>query len=94
MVASMTFPDNAPAPALPADPTLDEVRLALAPIIPHHAAFDGWSAAALASAAGEAGVVPSVAALAFDGPVAMIDAWFAAIDQAMAVALPRNGWQR
>jgi ubiquinone biosynthesis protein COQ9 len=73
---------------LPSDPTLDEVRLAIAQVIPRHAAFDGWGDAALAAAAGEIGVEPSVAALAFDGPVAMIDAWFAAIDRHMTTLLP------
>lgn len=78
---------TAPAP-LPADPTLDEIRLALAPVIPRHAAFDGWGEAALASAAAEIGLDPAVAALAFQSPVAMIDAWFAAIDARMAEVLP------
>ncbi len=79
----MTTPDLTHA-----DLTLDEVRDLLAPIIPNHAAFDGWTEAALASAAIEAGVPASVAMLAFPTPVAMIDAWFAAIDRRMAEALP------
>ena len=41
---------------LPEDPTLDEIRAHLAPRLPAHAAFDGWSAEALARAAEEAGV--------------------------------------
>ncbi|WP_156679911.1 COQ9 family protein [Sphingomonas profundi] len=74
---------------LPEDPTLDEVRAALAPIIPHHAAFDGWSQAALASAAAEARLPADLATLAFPGgAMAMIDAWFGAVDRAMAAALP------
>lgn len=74
---------------LPPDPTLDEVRAALAPLIARNAAFDGWSMAAVEAAAAQAGVAPEVARLAFaDGPMAMIDAWFAAIDADMAAACP------
>lgn len=74
---------------LPPDPTLDEVRAALAPLIARNAAFDGWSTAAVEAAAAQAGVAPEVARLAFaDGPMAMIDAWFAAIDADMAAACP------
>lgn len=74
-----------PAPDL----TLDEVRELLAPIIPKHAAFDGWSDAALAAAGAERGLPPGRAELAFEGgAVDMIDAWFAGIDDQMAQALP------
>jgi ubiquinone biosynthesis protein COQ9 len=69
--------------------TLDELRSALAPLLPTHAAFDGWSEAALAMAAAELGVPADRARLAFpDGPVQMIDAWFDAVDLAMARAYP------
>jgi len=74
---------------LPSDPTLDEIREALAPRIPAHAAFDGWSDAAVERAAAEIGVDADVARLAFPGgAVEMIDAWFADVDRAMAAALP------
>ncbi len=73
----------------PADMTLDELRLALAPLVPVHAAFDGWSEAALAMAAGELGVPADRARLAFPGGAAdMVDGWFDAIDVAMARAFP------
>ena len=73
----------------PADMNLDELRAALAPVLPGHAAFDGWSHAALAMAAGEFGVPPERARLAFAGGQAqMIDAWFDAIDKAMLDAFP------
>lgn len=76
---------------LPPDPTLDEIRAALAPIIPVHAGFDGWSDTARTRAAEEAGVDPDIAALAFSGgPVDMIDAWFAAVDMEMAALLPAS----
>ena len=76
-------------PALPEDPTLDEMRAALAPVIPVHAGFDGWSDAALERAALQIGIDPGAARLAFpDGATGMIDAWFASIDAAMAQALP------
>lgn len=74
---------------LPEDPTLDEIRTALAPLIAGHAAFDGWNAAAVDSAAQEIGLDTALARLAFDAerkggnPVAMIDAWFDSIDAAM-----------
>ena len=76
-------------PALPPDPTLDEIRAALGPVIPVHAGFDGWSDTALTRAAEQIGVDAGIARLAFpDGASGMIDAWFAAIDTAMAERLP------
>ncbi|WP_404336017.1 COQ9 family protein [Sphingomonas sp. MMS12-HWE2-04] len=67
-----------------ADATLDELRDALAPVIATNAAFDGWNVQALDAAADSLGVDRDVAHLAFtDGPVAMIDAWFASIDTSM-----------
>ena len=74
---------------LPEDPTLDELRSALAPLVARNAAFDGWRNAAVANAAAQAGVDAALAELAFaEGPVAMIDAWFADIDAKMEAALP------
>lgn len=74
---------------LPDDPTLDEVRAALAPLVARNAAFDGWSAAAVDLAAAQAGVDPEIAALAFEGKaLSMIDAWFAHIDASMLAACP------
>lgn len=71
------------------DLTLDEIRALLAPLLPRHAAFDGWRAPAVAMAAAEKGVDPDIAALALaDGAMDMIDAWFASIDAAMLDALP------
>jgi ubiquinone biosynthesis protein COQ9 len=73
----------------PADMTLDELRDALAPLIPAHAAFDGWSDKALAMAAAELGVPADRASLCFPGgAVQMIDGWFDAIDLGMAAAYP------
>ena len=81
----MTEPHTIP----PAEMTVDELRLALAPLIPTNAVFDGWSDQALAMAASELGVPADRAALAFPGgPIDMIDAWFDAIDRAMARAYP------
>jgi ubiquinone biosynthesis protein COQ9 len=74
---------------LPADPTLDEVRAALAPIIARNAGFDGWSDAAVHAAADEAGVDDDVAKLAFkDNAIDMIDAWIDSIDLELAHRLP------
>jgi ubiquinone biosynthesis protein COQ9 len=73
----------------PRDMTLDELRAALAPLIPANAVFDGWSDEALAMAASQLGVPPERARLCFpDGAVEMIDAWFDAVDRAMAQAWP------
>jgi len=74
--------------ALPADPTLDEIRVALAPIIGRHAGFDGWSEAAVHAAADEMGVDRDVAMLAFKGKaIDMIDAWVEAVDLELASRL-------
>jgi len=74
---------------LPADPTLDEVRAALAPIIARNAGFDGWSDAAVHAAADEAGVDRDVAKLAFkDNAIDMIDAWINSVDLELAHRLP------
>jgi ubiquinone biosynthesis protein COQ9 len=79
------------ASILPADPTLDEIRAALAPLIAQSAAFDGFSAAALADAARRAAVDPDVASLAFPGGGRdMVDAWFADIDDRMAAKWPAD----
>jgi ubiquinone biosynthesis protein COQ9 len=74
---------------LPADPTLDEVRAHLAPLLPAHAAFDGWSPEAVTLAASQGGVDPDIARLAFkDDAIRMIDAWFRSVDHRMAEKLP------
>ncbi|PCG13748.1 MULTISPECIES: COQ9 family protein [Sphingomonas] len=71
------------------DLTLDEVRARLAPDLAANAAFDGWGDAARDMAADAAGIDRDIATLAFaGGAVAMIDAWFDAIDARMAQALP------
>jgi ubiquinone biosynthesis protein COQ9 len=73
----------------PAEMTLDELKLALAPKIAPNAAFDGWGEKALAMAAAELGVPAPRARLCFPGGGAeMIDAWFDSIDRAMAEAFP------
>ncbi len=73
----------------PSEMNLDELRAALAPLLPGHAAFDGWSSDALAMAAGELGVPAERARIAFPGgQVQMIDSWFDAIDIAMLEAFP------
>lgn len=73
----------------PLDMTLDELRDALAPLLPGQAAFDGWNDKGLAAAAALLGVPADRARLAFPGgAVDMIDAWFASVDRGMAAALP------
>jgi ubiquinone biosynthesis protein COQ9 len=71
------------------DPTLDQMRDTLSAELPHHAAFDGWTPAALAMAAQATGIDPNIATLAFPGgAVEMIDGWFAQIDRRMLDAVP------
>ena len=73
----------------PEEMNLDELRAALAPLLPAHAAFDGWTEEALAIAAEELGVPPGRARLAFPGgAIEMVDAWFDWIDKAMLIAFP------
>lgn len=77
------------AAELPADPILDEIRLALAPAVGRNAAFDGWTDAAVDLAADEFGIDRDVAKLAFKGgAMALIDAWIDSIDLELAERLP------
>lgn len=70
-----------------ADLTLDELRLHLAPAIADAAVFDGWSEAAVESAALAKQVDPRVARLAFPGgAMDMVCAWIETIDRAMGEA--------
>jgi len=73
---------------LPADPTIPEIRDALAPVVADNAAFDGWSARARDLAADSLDVDRDIALLALPDAMAMIDAWFASIDRDMADKLP------
>lgn len=76
---------------LPAEPTLDEIRVALAPVLGRHAGFDGWSDAVVHAAADEMGVDRDVAMLAFKGKaIDMIDAWIEGIDLELARRLPAD----
>src|SRR3982750_515520 len=68
---------------------LDELRDALAPRLPVHAAFDGWGEKAIAMAAAELGVPAERARLAFpSGAARMIAAWFDPVAVAMLAAFP------
>lgn len=71
------------------DFTLDEIRALLVHDVAANAAFDGWSSKAVETAAAPHHIDADVARLAFaGGAMAMIDAWFAHVDAAMAVQLP------
>jgi ubiquinone biosynthesis protein COQ9 len=68
--------------------SLDDLRHALAPALVDAAVWDGWSEAAVRSAAAAQGIDPDAAAFAFQGDaMAMIAAWIGAIDAAMITAL-------
>ena len=68
---------------------LANVRRSLALAVGENAVFDGWTPAAVASAAAAANVDPAVAALAFgDKPATMIAAYLEAIDAALETAFP------
>ncbi len=85
MMASCAYIFGMTDQKLPTDPTLDEIRAALAPLIARNAAFDGWSYAAVDTAAVELEIEPDVAALAFNGnAMRMVDAWIDSIDQELA----------
>ncbi|RDV01668.1 COQ9 family protein [Sphingorhabdus pulchriflava] len=74
---------------LPADPTLDEIREAVAPRLAAHAAFDGWNVTAVEAAAFEVGVDADLAKLALKGgPMELIEAWIGSVDAEMAFRLP------
>ena len=73
----------------PDDLTLDEARSLLAPEVAAAAVFDGWTDAAVASAAAATGCDPRVAQAAFaEGAMQMIAAWIDSVDAAMVRALP------
>ena len=68
-----------------ADPTpLDALRLRLALPVGENAVFDGWTDAAVVSAAAQLGIDPAQARLAFprDAPH-MIEAWIQGVDAAL-----------
>jgi ubiquinone biosynthesis protein COQ9 len=76
------------------DPTVDELRLMLAPRVAAAAVFDGWSNTAIEAAAAETGTDPALARYAFEsvgfggGQMTMIAAWSEAITVQMREALP------
>ncbi len=74
---------------LPDDPTLDEIREAVAPRLVSHAAFDGWNDKAVESAAMEVGVDADLAKLSLKGgAMALIESWIGSVDAEMAHRLP------
>jgi len=85
----MTQPAMTQTASETGDLALDDLRVALAPGIADAAAFDGWSEAAVREAARRLGVDGEVAVYAFaQGPMAMIAAFAAHVDAAMAEAFP------
>ena len=64
---------------------LQRIRDQLALTVGEHAVFDGWSAKAVESAAGQLGIDPALARLAFPkGAADMVEAYIAGVDAAMA----------
>ena len=72
------------------DPTpRDKIRARLALAVGENAVFDGWTAKAVDTAAGQLGIDPAQARLAFPkAKIDMIDAYIAAVDAAMATEYP------
>jgi ubiquinone biosynthesis protein COQ9 len=71
-----------------ADMTLDELRPHLVEAMLPHVPFDGWTHQAVAAAAADMGLSPSIARLVFPGgAVDMVDAYIATADVKMAAAL-------
>ena len=72
------------------DPTpLDKLRARLALAVGENAVFDGWTAKAVDTAAGQLGIDLAQARLAFPkAKIDMIDAYIAAVDAAMAAQYP------
>ncbi len=71
-----------------AEMTLDELRPHLVEAMLPHVPFDGWTERALEAAAGELGVSPAVARLAFPGGAfEMVDAYIQTADVKMLAAL-------
>jgi ubiquinone biosynthesis protein COQ9 len=63
---------------------LEKLRLKLALPVGEHAAFDGWTAKAVESAAAQAGIDMAQAKLAFPkDPAQMVDAYILGVDAAM-----------
>ncbi|MGB7406950.1 MAG: COQ9 family protein [Pontixanthobacter sp.] len=85
---SESAPDTTPDLS---DLTLDELRVALAPMVADSAIFDGWTYDAVEAAAEMEGVDTDVARLAFPGgAMDMIGAWIEAVDAQMALECPRD----
>ena len=72
------------------DPTpLEKIRARLALAVGENAVFDGWTAKAVDTAAGQLGIDPAQARLAFPKTkLDMIDAYIAAVDAAMVAEFP------
>ena len=71
--------------AKPNPTPLEKLRLKLALLVGEHAAFDGWNAKAVDSAAAQAGVDPAQARIAFPkGQAEMVEAYIQGVDSAMA----------
>ena len=76
------------APDDPADLTLDELRPQLLNAVLPHVPFDGWSAKAVAAAAGDLGLSPAIAGLVFPGGGPdLVEAYLALADARMRQAL-------
>ena len=69
------------------DLTLDELRPRLVRAMLPHVAFDGWTAKAVATGALDAGIDPDIAAIMFESPAVMVEAYIALADADMLAAL-------
>ena len=68
---------------------LEAIRARLALAVGENAVFDGWTAKAVETAAGQLGIDPAQARLAFPkAKIDMVDGYIAAVDNAMLAAFP------
>ena len=68
---------------------LAAIRARLALAVGENAVFDGWTVIAVETAAGQLGIDPAQARLAFPkSKIDMVDAYIAAVDEAMLAAFP------
>ena len=79
------------------DLSFDEIIAHIAPLLPSHAAFDGWNEQSLMAAAQEAGIDSDIAQLAYDNAkgsenlsMKLVQSWISYVDKEMERRLPAD----